>query len=78
MLVEEVVDIDLSEDPSIPKMVKFSKNLTIDELAWWVLKLKKWIKLFVYTYQDMSWLDTSIVVHQLTLQLNSKSVKQKP
>lgn len=77
MLIEEVVEIDLSDDPSTPKMAQFGKNLTIQELAQWVLELKKKIKVFTYAYQDMLGLDTSIVVHYFTLRLNGKLVKKK-
>lgn len=33
MLVEEVMKIDLGDDPSSPKMVHFGKNLQVDELV---------------------------------------------
>lgn len=65
MLVEKVFEIEFSDDPSAPKMVQFGKNLIVYELAQWVTKLKNWIKVFVYAYQDMSSLDTGIMVHHL-------------
>lgn len=43
-----------------------------------LLKSKKRIKVFSYAYQDMLGLDTSIIVHHLTLPLDAKQVNKKP
>lgn len=48
MLVEEVMEIDLGDDPSALKMVQFNKSLQANELVEWIPELKKSIKVFIY------------------------------
>lgn len=76
MLVEESVEIDLGEDPTIQKMVQFGKGIDIEELEGWTIEIKKRVKVFAYAYQDIYCLDSSIVVHHLTLKPNVKPIKK--
>lgn len=48
MLVEEVVNFDLGDNPKVLKMVQFGNNIQAYKLAKWILEIKKRIKVFSY------------------------------
>jgi len=77
MLIEETIEVDLSDDSSNPKIVQLGKSLTKNERQEFVSILKERQKIFMWSYADMLGLDPNLVVHNLGIKEDAKPIKQK-
>jgi hypothetical protein len=70
----EVVNLGTEE---VRKEVKVGAALEASVKSRMVALLKEYVDIFAWSYQDMSGLDTDIVVHKLPLRADCPPVKQK-
>ncbi|MCI37436.1 hypothetical protein A2U01_0058660, partial [Trifolium medium] len=70
----EVINLGTDEDK---KEIKIGASLQEDVKSSLVSLLQEYVDVFAWSYQDMSGLDTDIVVHRLPLRPEYPPVKQK-
>jgi hypothetical protein len=74
--IEELEIINLAEEGEEPKEVKIRTCSTIEQKEVLIALLREFHEIFTWSYQDMSGLDTDIVVHKIPLKPECKPVKQ--
>ncbi|KAI5425842.1 hypothetical protein KIW84_031605 [Lathyrus oleraceus] len=74
---EEQVEIVNLGTEEVRKEVKVGAALEVNVKSRMVALLKEYVDIFAWSYQDMSGLDTDIVVHRLPLRADCPPVKQK-
>ena len=65
MLIKETIEIDLSDDPNNPKIIRLGNLLTKNEIWEFISILKEKQEIFTWSYADMPKLDPNLVVHNL-------------
>ena len=78
MHIGKSIEVNISDDPSHPKIVYLGDFLGAEERVVATTLLKNYIKIFAFRYQDMPRMDPNVVVHNIVTKLDAKPVKQKP
>ena len=76
-MIEEIVNVNISNDPTKPKIIQLGKSLTKQEKESFISILKEKQAIFAWTYEDMPGIATDFIVHNLDLKHDAKPVKQK-
>jgi hypothetical protein len=74
--VEELETINVGGDQS-KKELKIGTLITLEQRIAMIALLQEYADVFAWSYEDMSGLDTNIVVHKIPLEEGCKPVKQK-
>lgn len=77
MLIEETIKVDLSNEPSNPKIIQLGKPLNENERKEFITIFKEKKEIFVWSYVNMPGLDPNLVVHNLNIKESANPVKQK-
>ena len=78
MHIGKSVEVDISDDPSHPKIIYLGDVLDAKERVIATALLKKYVNIFAFGYQDMLGMDPNVVVHNIVMKPDAKPVKQKP
>ena len=73
--IEELKVVNLAEESEEPKEVKIRAHFSAKQKDELIALLKEFPEIFACSYQDMLGLDTDIVVHQIPLKPECKSVR---
>ena len=73
---EELEEVNLRANPGPPRPVFISNQLSVKDNEQLVGLLKRYVEVFVWTYDEMSGLDPRLVVHSLNVNLRTKPVIQ--
>ena len=73
--IEELKVVNLAEESEEPKEVKIGAHFSAEQKDELIALLKEFLEIFACSYQDMPGLDTDIVVHQIPLKPECKSVR---
>ncbi|KAL6191678.1 hypothetical protein ACLB2K_038068 [Fragaria x ananassa] len=71
-----VVEVNLSDDPTMQKNVSISSHLTYEERSCLISLLEEYKDVFAWSYKEMPGLDPNLVCHTLTVQLGARPVVQ--
>uniref|UniRef100_A0A2N9FW93 Reverse transcriptase domain-containing protein n=1 Tax=Fagus sylvatica TaxID=28930 RepID=A0A2N9FW93_FAGSY len=74
--IEELEVINLAQEGEEPKEVKIGTRFTSEQKEALIALLREFHEIFAWSYQDMSGLDTDIVVHRIPLKSECKPVRQ--
>ena len=73
---EELEEVNLRANPGPLRPVFISNQLSVKDNQQLVGLLKRYVEVFVWTYDEMSGLDPRLVVHSLNVNLRTKPVIQ--
>jgi ribonuclease HI len=74
--IEELETVNLANEGEEPREVKIGTRCTAEQKEALIALLREFHEIFAWSYQDMSGLDTDIVVHKIPLKPECKPVKQ--
>ena len=63
--------------PDQPREIRINSSLSPDERSRLIDLLRSYLDVFSWSYEDMSGLDSSIMLHHLLILPHARSVKQK-
>ena len=69
--IEELEIINLADEGEEPREVKIGTRSTTEQKEALIALLREFHEIFAWSYQDMSGLDTDIVVHKIPLSQNA-------
>ena len=72
----ELDDVDLSNEPNVPRTTSINANLSQLEKAQLMALLKEYANVFTWEYIEMPGLDPDLVAHALNVELGVKPVIQ--
>jgi hypothetical protein len=72
----EVEDCNIGTEQE-PKIIKISKNLTIENKERYIKLMKEFFDVFAWSYDDLKVYDTNVIQHTIPVQRNVKPFKQK-
>lgn len=75
-ITEPLDKVDLSDDPSTPRLISVSTNLAPQEKEILLTILKEFRDVLTWGYEEMSGLDPNLVCHTLNVQPCSRPVVQ--
>jgi len=78
MHIRKSVEVNISDYPMNPNIVYLGDVLDESKREKGTKLLKKYIKVFAYSYTDMLGMDPNVVVHNIVTCLDVKPIKKKP